>query len=70
MPSDMILLELCDPPMVMSQPICRRSRSWAFSVSSCPRLRIDPMFVSRDRLDAADDAAIGMLISASFVFLL
>src|SRR5918993_177710 len=64
-PRSSTLLELCEPPTVMSQPKLGRSMIAAFSVASMPVFRSDPRLrvtvgaVLRAVDDAPDDDAIG-----------
>src|SRR5213080_2680177 len=69
-PSDSILFVLCEPLSVTSNDMLRRSSSVALICASRPLFRTEPRFSNTERSGEPDDAAIGLLISASFVTLL
>src|SRR4051794_28334235 len=69
-PSDATLLLLCEPFNVRSQPNAGRSMICVLIVVSKPLLCTDARFERTLNADGAADAAIGRLISASFVCLL
>src|SRR5690349_1390770 len=69
-PSERILLVLCEPVSVMSQPSARRSSRRALIDTSTPEFCTDPRLRVTVVADGAAEPAIGCAIKASCVFLL